>query len=283
MVDLLKMRISGGKVNMANQQELNPEEVTKNIWFERFKKFGAIAIVASIYIWSARSVEFDLIEIVRDFPVVINLLGDMIPPNWAYTARIVAPLIETIQIAILGTFIGAIFAIPMTLLAANNVNKNKPLYFITKGIMNFIRTIPQLLYASVLVAGIGLGAFAGMIALVIFSTAVIAKLTSESLEAIDYGPIEALQATGAGKLETIVYAVIPQILPAYASYSLYVFEINIRVSTVLGLVGAGGIGVPLNTSLQLFRYQNASIIILVTFIFVMLIDYTSTRLREVLI
>ncbi|MFN2364680.1 MAG: PhnE/PtxC family ABC transporter permease, partial [Halarsenatibacteraceae bacterium] len=125
---------------MDNQQELNPEEVTKNIWLARLKKLGAIVIVASIYIWSARSVEFNLIEIIRDFPVVINLLRDMIPPNWAYISRIAAPLIETIQIAILGTFIGAIFAIPMTLLAASNVNKNKPLYFITKGIMNFIRT-----------------------------------------------------------------------------------------------------------------------------------------------
>ncbi len=268
---------------MAKKTRTEAKKLTKVFWVDRLKKIGVLAVIAIIYIWSARGVGFNLLEIFRELPSFFSLLGEMIPPNWAYSRRLINPLVETIQIAILGTFFGAILTIPLTLLAANNITRNKYIYFFAKGFMNIFRTIPELLYAAILVAGIGLGAFSGMLEITIFSIVVIAKLTSESLEAISYGPLEALQAVGGNKLEMIKYAVVPQILPAYTSYSLYVFEINIRVSTVLGLVGAGGIGVPLQTSLNLFRYQNASMIILVTFILVMAIDYASTKLREVLV
>ncbi len=249
----------------------------------KIKSIFAIALIAIVYIWSARGVGFSLIEIIWELPSFFGLLLEMIPPNWAYSLRLIEPLIETIQTAIAGTVLGTLLAIPLILLAANNVNRNKPLYYVSKGFMNLVRTIPPLLYAAVLVAGVGLGAFAGMLALTFFSMAVNAKLTSESLENIDYGPIEALEASGAGKLEMIRYAVVPQILPNFASYTLFVFEINIRASTVLGLVGAGGIGVNLDTSLNLFRYANASMVILATFIIVVLIDYFSNKLREELI
>lgn len=250
------------------------------IWRARIKKISVALIIIAIYVWSSRGVGFNIVEIVRDLPLFFSLLGEMVPPNWAYGRRVIPALIETIQIAVMSTIIGTFFAVPLTLLAARNTSPNRLLYFAAKGLMNLLRTIPELLYASILVAGVGLGAFSGMLALVIFSTAVISKLTSESLESIDGGPMEAIAAAGGNRLEVIRYAVVPQILPAFGSYSLYVFEINIRVSTVLGLVGAGGIGVPLQTSLNLFRYQNAATIILVTFVFVMLIDYASTRLRE---
>ncbi|SIQ82385.1 phosphonate transport system permease protein [Alkalispirochaeta americana] len=250
------------------------------LWKGKLKKAGAITAIAAIYIWAARGIGFNLFEIIRELPQFFSLLGEMIPPNWGYTARVFPALLETVQIAVLATLVGSILAFPLTLFSANNINTNTPLYFLAKGFMNFIRTIPELLYASILVAGIGLGAFSGMLALTIFSTAVIAKLASESLEAIDHGPIEALQAVGANKLEVIRFAVVPQMLSFYASYTLYVFEINIRASTVLGLVGAGGVGVLLRTSLDLFRYANAATTILITFVFVMIIDYTSTRMRE---
>ncbi len=249
----------------------------------KIKSIIGIAIVAAVYIWSARGVDFSLIEIIGELPSFFGLLWEMVPPNWAYSVRLIDPLIETFQTAVAGTTLGTLLAIPLILLSANNVNNNTPLYFISKGFMNLVRTIPPLLYAAILVAGVGLGAFAGMLALTFFSMAVNAKLTSESLEAIDYGPIEALEAAGSNKLEMIRYAVMPQILPTFASYTLYVFEINIRASTVLGLVGAGGIGVNLDSSLNLFRYQNASMVILATFVIVVLIDYLSNKLREELI
>lgn len=253
------------------------------IWRRRVAKGAAIVAIVGAYTWAARGIGFSLSAVFRDLPVFFSLLQRMIPPNWSYGARIMPALLETIQIAVLATIIGSIFSVPLILLAANTVTRNRGIYFVAKGFMNLLRTIPELLYASILVAGIGLGAFSGMIALVIFSTAVIAKLTSESLEAIDTGPFEAIEAVGGNKLELIRLAVIPGILPAFASYTLYVFEINIRASTVLGLVGAGGIGVVLRTSLDLFRYQNAATTILFTFLLVAIIDFASTRLRERLI
>ena len=268
---------------MSSRADITPPKPTLLIWRKHARKIIAAVIIAGIYVWAARGIGFDLIEIIGELPQFFSLLGEMVPPNWAYGARVLPALLETIQIAVLATLIGSMFSIPLTLLSASNVNRNVPLYFVAKGFMNLLRTIPELLYASILVAGIGLGAFSGMLALVIFSTAVIAKLTSESVESIDYGPIEALQAVGGTRLEIIRYAVFPQMLPAFTSYSLYVFEINIRASTVLGLVGAGGIGVPLRTSLDLFRYQNAATTILVVFVLVMAIDYVSTRLRERLV
>jgi len=249
----------------------------------RLKRGVVTAVVIAIYVWSARGIGFNVVDILRELPLFFSLLGRMLPPNWSFGLRILPAVIETIQIAILATAIGAVFSVPITLLAAGNVNGNRPLYLVAKAFMNLIRTIPELLYASILVAGIGLGAFAGMIALVIFSTGVIAKLTSESLEAVDTGPFEAIHAVGGNKLELIRMAVIPQILPSFSGYTLYVFEINIRASTVLGLVGAGGIGTVLRTSLDLFRYQNAATTILVTFLLVAVIDFVSTKLRERLI
>ncbi|MFP4017367.1 MAG: phosphonate ABC transporter, permease protein PhnE, partial [Halanaerobiales bacterium] len=210
--------------------------------------YSIIIILAAFY-WSARTTGFNIINVVEGVPDFFDLIQDMYPPKWSSLPKLVAPFIETVQIAVLGTFAGAILAIPLSLLSANNVNKIPALYYICKAIMNLIRTIPHLLYAALLVAAVGLGPFPGVIALTFFSLSIIAKLTSESLEAIDPGPMEALEAAGATKLETIIYAVIPQIAPAYTSYSLYVFEINIRTSTVLGLVGAGGIGQTLMTAL----------------------------------
>lgn len=243
----------------------------------------SIIIVVILFIWSAKGTGFSIAVLLQGIPDFFDLLKDMYPPKWSALPRLVSPFIETIQIAILSTFAGAVLAIPVSLLAASNITTNKPLYIISKAIMNLIRTIPQLLYAAVLVAAVGLGPFPGVIALTLFSLAIIAKLTSESLEAIDPGPIEALEACGANKLEVIIYSVVPQIAPAFIGYSLYVFEINIRTSTVLGLVGAGGIGQTLMTSLSLFMYQRTAMIIIATFIFVVIIDFISTKMRERLI
>ncbi len=196
---------------------------------------------------------------------------------------LVQPVVQTLQMALVGTTQGALLAVPLTLLAARNVTRQAWLYYGARGLLNLLRTIPELLYAAVLVAAVGIGPFAGILALTIFSTAVVAKLASESLEAIDPGPLEALEATGANRLKTVRYAVVPQILPAYLSYTLFVFEINVRVSFVLGLVGAGGIGQLLLTALNLFRYQSATVIILVTLLAVIVIDTVSVRVRQVLV
>lgn len=247
--------------------------------------------VAAVYAVSAVATEFHPVVIFRDMGVFFDLLREMWPASsdrWVhlmtnYLPRLKEPFIQTIQITILGTVSGGALAIPVIILASSNLTKNPTVHAVAKAIMNLLRTIPELLYAAIFVAAVGIGPFPGVLALTVFSMAILAKLTSESVEAIDEGPMEALQAAGATNLEMIRYAVVPQVLPLYLSYFLYVFEINIRASTVLGLVGAGGIGQQLQMMLSLFQYENAFVIIAVTFLLVVIIDYVGNRVRARLV
>jgi phosphonate transport system permease protein len=149
--------------------------------------------------------------------------------------------------------------------------------------MGVIRSIPDLLYAVLFVAALGIGPVAGIPALAIFSAGIIAKMTSESTDNIDRGPLEAIESTGATKLPMVFFAVIPQILPLFLSYTLYVFEINIRIAAVLAYVGAGGIGLNLISALQWFDYPEVATILIVIFVIVFFIDYVSGRFRESLV
>jgi phosphonate transport system permease protein len=216
-------------------------------------------------------------------PSFYKLMGDLFPPNWAVLPVLVQPAVQTLQMALVGTTQGALLSVPLILLASRNVTRQAWLYYSARWILNLLRTVPELLYAAILVAVVGIGPFAGILALTVFSVAIIAKLTSESLEAIDPGPMEALEAAGANRLKMVRYAVVPQIMPSYLSYTLFVFEINVRVSFVLGLVGAGGIGQLLLTALSLFRYQSAMVIILVTLAAVVTIDAISVRIRQAIV
>jgi len=156
-------------------------------------------------------------------------------------------------------------------------------YQIARFILNLLRTIPDLLLAAIFVAIFGLGLIPGILALAVFSVGLIAKLTYESLETIDRGPLEAMTSVGASKLQWIAFGVVPQILPHFISYVLYTFEINVRAAAVLGLVGAGGIGLYYEKTLGFLEYDKTNSIILLTLAVVLAIDYFSTKLREKLL
>ncbi len=192
-------------------------------------------------------------------------------------------LLQTFRMAIVGTAIGALLAIPFSLLAARNLVKSKVLYYLIRSILNLIRTIPDMVLAAVLSGAFGLGALPGVMALSVFAFALVAKLLSESIEAIDPGPLEAMQAVGGNRLQQIRYGVVPQVLPQYLAYTLYVLEICVRASTILGLVGAGGIGQRLYADLNLMRYPKVGAVIAVMMIAVMMMDFVSTKLRERLV
>ncbi|OAB43775.1 phosphonate ABC transporter, permease protein PhnE [Paenibacillus glacialis] len=239
--------------------------------------FIVIIVVCSIYI------DVTPYQLFVGLPEMGVLLKEMFPPDWSYLPTIWAPMLQTIKIAVAGTILGAIPAIPAALFSANNITPNKWLSLPIRTLLNLVRTVPDLLFAAIFVAVFGIGPFAGMLALLFFSFGIIAKLTYESLEAIDPGPLEAMTAVGANRIQIIVFGVIPQALPAFISYLLYTFEINIRAATVLGFVGAGGIGLLLNQSLGLFRYDRAATIIILTLAVVLIIDYTSTSIRRKLL
>ncbi len=196
----------------------------------------------------------------------------------------VEKMIETIFIGMMATFFGILLAIPFSFLAAKNLMGENALtlgiYTIVRTVMNIIRSIEPLIWAIIAVIVVGLGPFAGIIALTVHSMAALAKLYSEAIENIDPGPIEAIHATGANWIQTIAFAVIPQIIPPFVSFTVYRWDINIRMSTVIGFVGGGGIGFLLQQWIRLLDYRSAGMAVWFIAITVMILDYVSSEVRE---
>lgn len=238
-------------------------------------------ILFILLLWgSSIQVDASFSKLVVGFPNIMDLLKEMVPPDWSYFQVITTAMLDTIRMAIIGTTLGAILAIPLALFAASNVFTSTFLYSPARLILNFIRTIPDLLLAAIFVAIFGIGPLPGILALTFFSIGLVAKLLYESIESIDPGPLEAMTAVGANKVQWIVYGVIPQVKAHFVSYVLYTFEVNVRAAAVLGLVGAGGIGLYYDRTLGFLQYQQTVSIIIYTLVVVLVIDYVSTLLRE---
>ena len=212
-----------------------------------------------------------------------GILAEFWPPHWGFLPRTVDPFIETFQMAVIETAVGCGVALPVAFLASKVTSPNTAVFLADKGLLNVVRSLPDLLYALVFVAAIGIGPLGGILALILFNIGVTAKLLSETVDGVDVGPIEAAQAVGAGRLQTTVRSVLPQVLPNYTAYSLYVFELNIRASTVIGLVGAGGIGQLLIVEMRFFNYANVMVVILMIFVIVFAIELVSQALRRRLV
>ena len=237
-----------------------------------------LAIVAVLW-WAALGSQVSFTELRKGLPWIGDFLSRMFPPNWEFMGRLVKPAIETVQIAIWGTLLAIILAVPFCFLAARNLTPNRLVFQLTRQFFNITRGINEIILALIFVAAVGLGPFPGVLALAVHGAGMLGKFFSESIEEIDQGPIEALRATGAGPIQTIVFAVLPQVITAWIAVILYRFETNLRQATVLGMVGAGGIGFELVGSMKLFQYQDTATCILVIIVMVMTADYISTRLR----
>jgi len=193
-------------------------------------------------------------------------------------------MVETIFLGMMATLFGVVLAVPVSFLAARNLMSGAgvtlALYYVTRTILNIVRSIEPLIWAVIAVIWVGLGPFAGIIALTLHSIAALGKLYSESIESIDPGPIEAIQATGANWLQTIMYAVVPQMIPPFVSFTIYRWDINVRMSTVIGLVGGGGIGFLLIQYIRLLDYRAAGIAVWFIAITVAILDYVSADIRQ---
>jgi phosphonate transport system permease protein len=183
----------------------------------------------------------------------------------------------------MATLFGIVFAVPVSFLAARNLMSASRItvgiYYITRGILNIIRSIEPLIWAIVFIIVVGLGPFAGILALTLHSIAALGKLYSESIESIDHGPIEAIQATGANWLQRVMFAVVPQIIPPFVSFTIYRWDINVRMSTIIGLVGGGGIGFLLVQYIRLLDYRSAGMAVWLIAITVAILDYVSAEIR----
>lgn len=221
-------------------------------------------------------------RLVRGLPWMWDFVRRMVPPNLAVLPAALKGALGTIEIALLGTALAAALAIPLGFLSARNVAP-PALYYVVRTVLNFFRSIDTLVYALLFVAAVGLGPFPGMLAVVAYTTTSLAKLYSETIEGIEPGPVDAIRATGATPLQVLRFGVLPQVLPLFLSYVLYRFESNVRAATVLGFVGAGGIGLYLQTYLRMIDYPSASTVLLVTVVMVMVVDFASARIRARLV
>lgn len=249
---------------------------------EWLRLLGTIAIIIVLLIWSANGAQMNVGDLVEGLPQIWDFLCRTMPPDWSMLSILVNPAIETVQIAIWGTLLGVIFAVPVSFLAARNINHNKFLYTSTRQVLNVIRGLNELILALVFVSAVGLGPFPGVLALAVHGIGMVGKFFSESIEEIDQGPIEALESTGANKLQVIVFGVIPQVVTAWIATILYRFEVNLRQATVLGMVGAGGLGFELVQSIKLFKYQETATCIIVITILVIMSDALSNYLRKLI-
>ncbi len=239
----------------------------------------AVPLVA-MTVWSARGIDLSVLELICNLPGGSRLLVESWPPEWSFAPRIIAPMLETLQIALIGTVIGGALAVPVAILAARNLSPSWWIWLLDRNFMNVLRTMPDLFWAMLFATAVGFGPVAGALALSVFTVAVISKLWSESLESIDMGLPEAMRAAGAGWMEMIRFGAIPQGLAHYVSYTLYAFELNVRASMVLGLVGAGGIGMLLESQRATFEYPRVTLIVLAVLVVVLVIEQVSSILRR---
>ena len=238
-----------------------------------------LALVLVLY-WALRMTGFDLSVITTRFGKMLDLLKKIFQPDWSFFPKVINPLLDTIKMSILGTVIGCLLALPVAILSSSNISKNVAIVSVFRFILGLIRTLPTLILAQVCALIFSLGTFAGTVAISIFTFGIVAKMLFESIETIDMGPFEAMEALGADKFQAFWSACVPQILPVYLSHSLYCFEMNIRASAILGYVGAGGLGITINERVGWRDYNGLGMVLLTLFVVVVSIEFFSEYLRE---
>lgn len=260
-----------------------------------------IAVIGSTIVlttFAGIKVDFTIVELITDFANFAKA-PTFWPPdfNWAIgegvwwnittwdfgNPHLPNPLIETFRIGILASVFGCLVALPIAFMASTVTAPNRLSYLLDKSFLNVIRTIPDLFWAMIFVAGIGLGPFAGVLALFFFTMAIMGKLLSETVDSVDPGPLEAARATGSSHFAAVRASVLPQVLPNYVAYALYIFEISIRASVVLGLVGAGGIGRVLEAQRVFFQFDRVLAVVIIIFVIVFAIEQISVALRRRLV
>lgn len=241
--------------------------------------FVLIVVLIALY-FSVEITGFNLGTLVRRGEQFFVILKDMFPPNWGFLNQVIQPLADTIKMSVLGTILGAVLAIPIAILASNNLIHNRLVTSGVKFFLSLIRTMPTLITALILTYIFGLGTFAGTISIAIFTFSFVGKQLYELIENADMLPYEALTAIGANKAKSFLAAIQPQVLPSYLSVSLYTFEGNVRHAAILGYVGAGGIGIILNENIAWREFANVGMILICLFITVTIIETVSRLLRN---
>jgi phosphonate transport system permease protein len=248
---------------------------------KRRRVLGVVALVVGgglfAYSWQQMDVNYGFI--LSSPTEFISLFRRMWPPNVGYASEIVGPLVETVHIAVLGTIGALIIAGPVALLSARNTTLNRGTYFLGKLLIASSRSINTIIWALIFVVIFGPGMLAGVVAISVRSVGFCAKLLAEEIEEIDFGQVEAATAVGAGSTKTLIYAIVPQIKPTFIGISTFRWDINVRASTILGFVGAGGIGFELQSQVNSFAWHSVFTILIAILLVVILSELVSAWAR----
>ncbi|KAF0225832.1 MAG: phosphonate transport system permease protein [Erysipelotrichaceae bacterium] len=239
-----------------------------------------VPILLVLILISMEITGFDFIVLFTRGYQFFVIVGRMIPPDFGYIPKLINPMIETIMMSIIGTLVGAFFALPLAFLSSDNIIKNKIFLWVNRFVFSIFRTLPILIIALFGKYVFGLGSFAGTIAIAFFTWLIMTKMLYELIETIDMGPFEAVESSGAGRIKTFWVTILPQILGQFISFILYNFEMNVRSAAILGYVGAGGIGLLLNEKLGWREYDKVGMILLTLLITVYAIETFSRMVRK---
>lgn len=251
----------------------------RDSWWTVLQRVLIVMVLMGLLGWSWNGAEIRPVELATNSGNMLSYLEDFLYPDFSLWREYLEQMIITIQIAIWGTFLAVVFAVPAGLLSSANVAPwwiHHPM----RRVMDAFRAINEMIFAMLFISAVGLGPFAGVLAIFLHTLGTLAKLFSEAVEAIDERPVEGIRATGASAIDEVIYGVIPQVLPLWISYTLYRFESNVRSASVVGMVGAGGIGMLLWDAIRGFQYAETSAILIVVVLTVVIIDIISAEIRK---
>jgi phosphonate transport system permease protein len=256
----------------------------KKPFYQKWYFLPILIVVGVIYVYAWNVTEINLYKLFTNAGKTIHILKGLFNPNLDIFQQTFQGLIQTLLMALMATTFAVFIAVPVSFLGAKNLMSHNPvslgIYYAVRTLLNILRSIESLIMAIIFVVWVGIGPFAGVMALMIHSVAALGKLYSEQIESIDHGPIEAITATGANRLQVIMYAVIPQIIPPYTAFTIYRWDINVRMSIIIGMVGGGGIGQPLQQYIGLLKWRSAGMVLWLVVAAVWLMDMGSAKLRE---
>lgn len=234
------------------------------------------------FVFSVTQLTIDYGRLFTGTGKLIEFVGHMLPPDVSAWEKVLQAGLESFQIALIGTFLGIVLALLLSFLAAENLAPHLAISYFIKGIAAIIRSIPALIWVLIFIVAVGMGPFPGILALAINSLGMLIKVFAQSIEELDEGIFEGMHATGANWYQVVCQGVIPSVLTALMSWSVFRLEINFRYATILGMVGAGGIGWELTSAMRMYRLQEAMFIILVIFIMVFIVEMTGNRLKKLI-
>lgn len=248
---------------------------------KKVKRLLSLLIFVAAMIFSIWYIKFDIMEFLNGIPLFLNFLFvDFMPPKLGDLSKYLQPVLDTLAFGVVATVISSVLALIIAFLMAHNTSPHPVVRVVLRSIISFIRNVPFLVWASLLVVLFGVGTMPGIFALILLGTGLLSRLYAESIEEIDKHTMEAVEATGATYFQKLKGAVIPQFMPGYISWTLFMFEITIRASAILGIVGAGGIGAQIKLTMDLFQYSSTATVVTIMIIMILAVEYVTQRIRE---